>query len=109
LAKLTVRRRVGSALDLGTGCGILALLAADHAGRVVATDVNPRAVNMAAFNARLNGLENVEALTGDLLAPVRGRRFGLIVANPPFVISPESGYLYRDGGRPGDDLLRELL
>ena len=55
LAKLAVRRPCARALDLGTGCGIQALLAARHAERVVATDVNPRALGFAAFNAALNG------------------------------------------------------
>src|SRR5262249_36924658 len=65
--------------------------------------------NMAAFNVRLNGLDNVEVLEGDLFAPVRGRRFDLIVANPPFIISPETEFLYRDAGRSGDGLLCEVL
>ena len=54
LAHLTVRRPVRSFLDLGTGCGVEALLASPHAERVLATDVSPRAVNFAAFNAQLN-------------------------------------------------------
>ncbi len=44
LAGLTARPTVGSALDIGTGCGVQALLAAAHSGRVVAVDVNPRAI-----------------------------------------------------------------
>ena len=54
LADLTVRRPVRTALDVGTGCGIQALLASRHAERVVATDVNERALAFAALNARLN-------------------------------------------------------
>ena len=60
LSRLTVRRPVETALDVGSGCGIQAILAARHSGRVVATDVNARALAFAAFNARLNGVENVE-------------------------------------------------
>lgn len=56
LAALTVRRSIGTALDLGTGGGVQALLAARHSRRVVAVDVNPRALRYTAFNARLNGL-----------------------------------------------------
>jgi hypothetical protein len=88
LAKLTIRRKVRKMLDLGTGCGIQAILAASHADQAVGTDVNPRAVNMATFNAHLNGLSNVEVLAGDMFEPVLGRRFDLIVGNLPFVISP---------------------
>ncbi len=108
-ARLLPRRAGASVLDLGTGCGSIAILAAGWAAHAAGTDLNPRAVNMAAFNARLNGLDNVEILQGDLFAPVQGRRFDRIVCNPPFVLSPESGFLYRDGGRPGDDLLRDLI
>ena len=60
LAGLTVRRHVRRALDIGTGNGIQALLIAAHADRVIATDINERALEFAAFNCALNGVENVE-------------------------------------------------
>jgi SAM-dependent methyltransferase len=100
LARLTPREHVGAALDLGTGSGIHALLAARRADRVVATDVNPRALAFAGLNAELNGLTNVELRAGDLFEPVAGERFDLIVANPPFVVGPDRRYVFRDGG-PG--------
>ena len=109
LAKMTVRRSVRDTLDVGTGGGIQALLAARHSERVVGTDVNPRALNFAAFNARLNGIDNVEWRLGSLFEPVRGEEFDLIVANPPYVISPETQYLYRDSGRPGDSICRQWV
>jgi len=94
LLNFTIRKPFSSALDLGCGCGIQALGAASHCEIVVATDLNPRAALFTAFNARLNGIANVECVSGDLYAPVAGRRFDLIVMNPPFFISPESGLLY---------------
>ena len=109
LANLTVRRPSRRTLDLGTGCGFHALLAAPHSERVVAVDINPRAVEYARFNARLNELPQVDCLEGDLFAPVRETRFDLIVTNPPFVISPEAHYIYRDGGLPGDELCRAIV
>jgi methylase of polypeptide subunit release factors len=109
LAKLAVRNRCGRALDLGTGCGIQALLAAKHADRVVATDVNPRALAFAAFNAGLNGIDSIEFRPGDGFAPVEDERFDLIVANPPYVISPDASYAYRDSGLPADELCRKLV
>lgn len=109
LAKLAVRRPVARALDLGTGCGIQALLAAKHAERVVATDVNPRALAFAAFNLRLNGVDNVDLRLGDAFEPVAGERFDLIVANPPYVISPDSTYAYRDSDLPADELCRAIV
>ena len=109
LANVTVRRPSARTLDLGTGCGLLALLAAAHSTQVLAVDRNPRAVRLAAFNARLNGLENVECREGDLFEPVRGLEFNLVVTNPPFVISPESRYIYRDSGLGGDEVVRSIV
>jgi hypothetical protein len=109
LAKLAVRRRASAALDLGTGCGIQALLAAKHSDRVVATDVNPRALRFAAFNAALNGIDSLEQREGDFFAPVVGEQFDLIVANPPYVISPDSRHLYRDSGLAGDEVSRRVV
>jgi hypothetical protein len=111
LAGLVARRPAGSALDLGTGCGIQAVLLAVHAERIVATDLNPRAVAFTEFNAALNGLDRIEARQGDLFEPVAGEQFDLIVANPPFVISPDeaSGYLFRDSGMRGDRFCEGLV
>ena len=96
-------------LDLGTGCGILALLAARRDSNVLATDLNPRAVQFAAFNARLNGITNIEFSTGSTFEPARGRRFDLIVANPPCVLGPAARYIYRDSGQELDSLCRHIL
>jgi Methyltransferase small domain len=109
LAGATIRRPVAAALDLGTGCGIQALFAAGHSDRVVASDVNPRAAALASLTMALNGAGHVEVRTGDLLGPVAGETFGLVVANPPFVISPSERYLFRDGARPVDELCRTLV
>lgn len=113
LSQLTIRRPVARALDLGTGSGIQALGLAHHSERVVATDVSPRALALAAFNRALNGARGLELRHGSLWEPVAGETFDLIVSNPPFVISPRGGalptYTYRDGGRAGDRLLTELL
>jgi methylase of polypeptide subunit release factors len=109
LARLTVRRRVGRVLDLGCGGGVQSLLAARHAEHVVGVDLNPRAVAFARFNARLNGVSNAEFREGDLFDPVHGERFDLMVCNPPYVVSPETQLLFRDGGRPGDSLCAEIV
>jgi release factor glutamine methyltransferase len=71
--------------DVCTGTGLLAVTAALHgAGTVAATDRSRRAVFNARVNARLNGVA-VHAVRGDLLDPLDGRRFDLIVSNPPYV------------------------
>jgi hypothetical protein len=76
LAGATIRRPVGSTLDLGTGCGVQALFASQHSDRVVASDVNPRAVALATLTMELNGAGNVDVRAGDLLDAVVARRSG---------------------------------
>lgn len=109
LASLTVRRPVETALDLGTGAGIQSFLAAQHAEQVIGTDTNLRALNFARFNARLNSIDKVQWRQGSLYEPVAEHKFGLIVCNPPFVISPESRFAFRDTDLPGDAVSENLL
>lgn len=108
LAQLTVRRPAARALDLGTGCGVQALHLASHVEEIVGTDINRRALDMAAVTARLNGIR-LDLREGYLFEPVAGERFDLIVSNPPFVITPRSELVYRDGGLSGDELCRRLV
>ncbi len=115
LAQLTLRHDVAAALDLGTGCGVQALHLATHADRVVATDVNQRALDLARFNAELNVLGGrIDVRHGSFFDPVAGDRFDLITTNPPFVISPGSGdqehrLVYRDSGLPGDQVVEHIV
>ncbi|MEO6470485.1 MAG: class I SAM-dependent methyltransferase [Aeromicrobium sp.] len=110
LAQLTIRQDIESALDLGTGCGVQALHLASHARRVVATDVNPRALAMARLTGELNGV-SFDVRDGSLFEPVRGQTFDLIATNPPFVVSPATGtrLIYRDSGLPGDEVVRRVV
>ena len=110
LAQLTVRRPVGRALDLGTGCGVQSLHLARHAREVVATDLNPRALTLARLTADLNGVE-LDLRPGDLYAPVAGERFDLVVTNPPYVLSPPTGerLTYREGTRTSDSLVEAVV
>ena len=117
LAGVTMRGPRRRVLDLGTGCGIQALLATRHAEAVVATDLAPRALAYAAFNAALAGVA-LDLREGSMLEPVRGTgSFDLVVSNPPFVITPrlpdagapDERYVYRDGGASGDDVVRDLV
>lgn len=108
--------RVASALDLGTGCGIVALyLAHLDIPDIVATDISARALSFARANAQLNGFaDRIDFREGNLFEPVAGTHFSLIVSNPPFVITPRGDadaarYEYRDGGMTGDDLAANVI
>lgn len=100
-----------TALEIGTGCGIVALVLASQARKVIATDVSLRAAMFARANAALNGFSNIEVRVGDLCEPVAGELFDLIASNPPFVIAPQSDehFVYRTSNEPGDRLLRRML
>jgi predicted RNA methylase len=109
LSRFAVRRHSRATLDLGTGSGILSLGAAAHSDLVIATDLNPRVPSFVTFNARLNGIENIELRMGDGFAPVAGRAFDLILSNPPFFITPKSDYLFCDNSMELDQLCRHLV
>jgi methylase of polypeptide subunit release factors len=109
LDSLTPRPHVERALDVGTGSGIHALLAAQHADHVIATDVNPRALAYTQLNAALNGLANVECRQGSLFEPVEGERFDLITCNAPYVVSPERRWAYRDSGFEEDEVSARVV
>jgi methylase of polypeptide subunit release factors len=109
LAQATVRVPAATALDLGTGCGVQSLHLSRHVGAVTATDLSRRALRMAATTAAFNSLD-WELLAGDLTRPVAGRRFDLVVSNPPFVVGPGTAtHTYRDSGRAGDAVGAELV
>jgi len=98
-------------LDVGCGAGSLALVAAARgATEVVGVDLHPRAAAWSRLNASLNGL-SIELHTGDLTAPVSGRRFDLVLAQPPFVVKPPDveATTYLHGGAMGDELAMRLL
>ena len=104
LAALTVRHQARRALDIGTGNGAQALQLARHANEVVATDINPRALELASTTFRLNGCDNVDLRQGSFFEPVAGERFDVIATNPPWVVSPDSVFMYRDTAFGRDEL-----
>ncbi|MEM4713453.1 MAG: class I SAM-dependent methyltransferase [Candidatus Bathyarchaeia archaeon] len=74
-------------LDMGTGCGILGIIAAKKALQVVAIDINPAAVRCAKENAKLNGVaDTMLFIQGDLFTPLKAEeKFDLILFNAPYL------------------------
>ncbi|MFA5351355.1 MAG: class I SAM-dependent methyltransferase [Candidatus Omnitrophota bacterium] len=100
------------ALDLCTGTGIQAILLDHSADQITAVDISARAANFARFNVALNGLgSKVSILRGDLFGPVKGKRFDLIVSNPPYIPIPENLNfpLAAKGGEDGLLVLKRII
>jgi 16S rRNA (adenine1518-N6/adenine1519-N6)-dimethyltransferase len=84
--RLPAEMRGTRVLDVGTGCGILAVISAQRGADVVAVEISPQAMSTARLNARLNGVANkVNLVRGDLLSSFRGSAFELITFNPPYL------------------------
>jgi release factor glutamine methyltransferase len=80
-------RAAAQVLDLGTGSGAIALsLAAERPEwSVLATDASAAALAVAQDNGRRLGLTNVSFASGSWFSGLAGRRFDLVVSNPPYV------------------------
>lgn len=109
-------------LDLCTGGGSLAILAAlaFPEASVTGCDLSPEALELAATNRDLHGLQtNVRFLQGDCFEPVKREKFDLILCNPPYVNDFSMGNLPAEfrseprlalaGGPDGMDLIRRIL
>jgi release factor glutamine methyltransferase len=112
-----VRVRPGDrVLEIGTGMGLAAVMAARAGARVVATDVVEAAVQCARANAVLNGVaERVDVRLGDGFEPVRGLTFDLICTSPPQMPTPpereraDATAAADNGGRDGWRLLDRVI
>ncbi|MEW6278353.1 MAG: methyltransferase [Candidatus Eremiobacterota bacterium] len=111
LARATPRAPVRRALDLCTGSGVHAVLAAAHADEVWGVDVNARALEFSRINARVNKVgEPCRFVQGSLYEPLPEGRFDLITANPPFVPTPRGDLaLFRPGGQTGEEVTRAIV
>ena len=103
-------------LDMGTGCGILGILAAKKARSVIAVDINPYAVYCAKMNAKLHRVERkMNILRGDLFQPIKtGEKFDMILFNAPYLPSEkEERKTWIDrawaGGLGGRELIDRFL
>ncbi len=101
-------------LEIGSGLGLAAVLAAKAGATVVATDVVPGAVEAIRANALLNGV-SVDARLGDCYAPVAGERFALICTNPPQMPTPpdrarrDAAAAADNGGVDGWEILDRVI
>ncbi|MGJ4941734.1 50S ribosomal protein L3 N(5)-glutamine methyltransferase [Bradyrhizobium sp. HKCCYLS1011] len=113
---------VENVLDLCTGSGCLAILASRHFpdAAIDAVDISKDALGVAARNVSDYGLEDRISLhQGDLFAPIKGRRYDLIITNPPYVDAEGMAALPAechaepklafDGGADGIDIIRRIL
>ena len=113
---------VESVLDLCTGSGCLAILASRNFpnAAIDAVDISKDAIEVASRNVRDHGLEDRITLhRGDLFAPLGGKRYDLVISNPPYVDALGMASLPRecraepklafDGGADGLDIIRKIL
>lgn len=99
-------------LDLGTGSGVAAAIAARNTAEMAwGTDIADRSVHFAQFNRRLNGLENISIVKGNLYEPVAGLTFDRIASHPPYVwtLALERSFIFADGGDDGERLIRGIV
>ena len=111
--------RAPRVLDIGTGTGALAITIALERpdSQVTAVDISRDALSLARENAQALGAK-VELLEGDLYAPVVGRRFDLIISNPPYLTARDMDMLQPEvrrepalalfGGEDGLDFYRRI-
>ncbi len=104
MSRALPQKALGHVLELCSGSGVLSFLASPHATRVAGTDINPRAVNVAQFNARLNGVANAQFSVGDLYAGAGDARYGCIFMNPPSAPGLVRAWS-REGGSSGREVV----
>ena len=113
LADNMVIRPSEKVLDLGTGCGILAVLSALMGGEVTAIDVNPFAERNLRMNSELHSVaDRIIFKLGDLFEPVKGEKFDVILFNPPYLPVKEDNIplgMAWSGGSSGRTLLDRFL
>lgn len=122
LGRISDPEAIGSVLDLCTGSGCLAIIAAmclPNAG-VDAVDLSADALEVAKLNLAEHDLEDrIRLVQGDLFQPLKSQRYDLIITNPPYVAAPEVAAFPPEyasepqmahlGGDDGLDLVRRIL
>jgi len=96
-------------LELCGGTGAAALRAARGGAAAWTTDITERSTHFATFNAALNAVPGCVACTGDLYAAVPRQTFDRIVAHPPYVATPTTRLIFRDGGADGEAVTQRII
>ncbi|BCX47710.1 methyltransferase [Haloferula helveola] len=99
----------GRMLELGCGIAWLSQQFRASGADVVASDLNPRAIELARFNARLSSSEGIDFRQGDLFSAVRGEHFDRIAANLPYVQSPGGHLIHRESAAGEESICARAL
>jgi HemK-related putative methylase len=111
IAKNLIINKNDIVLDIGTGIGILAIIASKlGAKKVFAIEISFKALKNAKENIILNNISNIELINGSLYNPLKKKEFfDLIVCNPPMTPSPKPVSIYTWGGYDGRKILDEVI
>lgn len=114
LENLSVKRS-DEVLEIGTGIGIISIIASRTARKVIATDINQYAIDCAIKNIVTNRAFNIEVRKGNLFEPVEGEKFDLIIFNTPYLPITEDEQMEDelnsawDGGADGRAIIDQFL
>jgi methylase of polypeptide subunit release factors len=109
-AALASGAHVARAVDIGSGAGpgAITVARARPQAEVWGVDINPKALALTAFNARIGDVANIEVALSDMLTGVDGQ-FDLIVANPPFMVDDDQRTYCHGGGELGEGLSHAIV
>ncbi len=97
-------------LDLGSGTGIAAFEASRYGARHAwASDIAERSTRFAEFNRRLNAIDRVTTVTGDLYGEFGGQTFERIVSHPPYMPVLSQKWIFMSGGEDGEQITRRIV
>lgn len=108
-------KRMSSTLEIGTGTGIIAIMAARKAQRVIATDINPHALKCSLKNIIINKAFNIELREGNLFEPVKNEKFDVILFNTPYLPASDEEQIDDEldaawnGGPDGREVIDKFL
>jgi len=100
------------ALDLGCGCGLIALILAKRFNEVIAVDINPNALKLTAYNAKLNDISNIYTVRCDSGSSLKSYVFDVIACNPPYIpVVEEGGWIHKawSGGLTGREATYRMV